>query len=112
MQSGSVELWVDEELAQERVQAGVKFLDMRLGPDWPNKIDPEKLRMGDSALCVLGQMYGSYSTGIAELGLLNPIDCGQLGFLVDGCEEISYRYLNAAWTEAILKRQSFPGKAA
>ena len=42
---------------EERVWNGVRWLNENLGPDWPEFIDRETLRMDSPFDCVLGQLF-------------------------------------------------------
>ncbi len=53
----------------EAVQRGVALLDEKR-PDWWKEVDPDRLSMGSPWSCTLGQLYGSYGTGLKELELL------------------------------------------
>lgn len=39
-------------------------------PDWYDEVDTETLNMDDVGTCLLGQLYGSYLTGLGELGIM------------------------------------------
>jgi hypothetical protein len=54
--------------AQESVGRGAALLDEKF-PGWRHKINVEKLYMGNGYECILGQLYGSDTQGIKELGL-------------------------------------------
>lgn len=47
----------------ERVWRGVEILDRRR-PGWENEIDLGTLFVGSPVLCVLGQIFGRYETGL------------------------------------------------
>jgi hypothetical protein len=42
----------------EQIAEGIKLLDKELGPDWPHKIDLDKLDMRYGHDGVIGQLYG------------------------------------------------------
>lgn len=52
----------------ERIKAGVKLLDSHQ-PDWRKKVDPKKLDLLHHDNCILGQVYGGFSTGARALGI-------------------------------------------
>lgn len=46
---------------QERVQAGIKYLDSDLSVgDWRELIDLEKLDMSSELDCIIGQVFGNF----------------------------------------------------
>jgi hypothetical protein len=66
------------------VDRGADVLD-KINPGWELKIDPANLSLESGCMCVLGQLYGSYSLGCDEVerwGLLRG-DSSDLGFCVD-----------------------------
>lgn len=85
--------------AKEAVERGVDLLDERV-PEWRTKIDVFTLRMSEPDRCVLGQLFGGYSEGVAELRLSGNQDPCRMGFdIYDGYT--SYEYLQTAWKEAL-----------
>lgn len=50
------------------VRRGAKMLD-RLRPGWEHEIVVERLNMNDAYDCILGQLYGYYWEGLANIGL-------------------------------------------
>lgn len=116
--------------AKTRVEAGIKFLDkLALYSDclwddctdsqhtkskeiakslngWRTKLDTSRLDLADGSMCVLGQLFDGYSSGIMKV-----LDGGdsrreiELGFLdgrADSDDEyISSSRLTAAWKEAL-----------
>ena len=97
------------------VDRGAKLLD-EIEPDWYEKIDLERLDLGDSCNCVLGQLYqvehprirdkvASYERKGKELGI-DPwsAQAGRLGFIEYG--RARYSNMTAAWRRAILRRRS------
>lgn len=85
----------------ERVEAGAAFLDER-HPGWVDDIDTEKLDLIDCRVCVLGQLFGSFSRGLDTLDL-GDRSARRFGF--DTFLE-SYHDLTDAWLESIMERQS------
>lgn len=57
---------------REAVARGVALLDDRR-PGWAFDMSVEKLDMADSEWCVLGQLYGSYHSGLERLGLVESM---------------------------------------
>lgn len=50
------------------VEAAVRFLDKYCDiPNWRSQVDTSILDLNDSSNCVLGQIYGAYSTGFDRL---------------------------------------------
>lgn len=45
---------------------GAALLDEKM-PGWADKIDLDELQLNDQCNCVLGQVYGGYDDGTAEL---------------------------------------------
>ena len=94
-----------------RIERGAKLLDER-APGWRERIDLDRLDMGGCFDCVLGQLFGGYSTGADALGLHLPTD-SSLGFDVDAMEQYprrrptgvtswrreAHNRLTAAWRE-------------
>lgn len=66
---------------QTRVAAGVAFLDRQV-PGWVDRIDVDNLDVACSVNCVLGQLYGGYSSGTHALGL-DQDQAAALGFQVE-----------------------------
>jgi hypothetical protein len=52
----------------EYVQAGVRLLDEKQ-PDWRSKVNVGSFSVVHRDLCVLGQVFGWYGTGLKALGL-------------------------------------------
>ena len=64
-----------------RLSEGIKLLD-RSVKEWRKIIDPVTLDMGDTKLCILGQLFGSYNRGLTHLNLaLN--DGETMGFYIN-----------------------------
>jgi len=49
-----------------RIERGAALLDDKV-PGWQDKIDLATLDMSNCANCVVGQVYGDYDLGLAEL---------------------------------------------
>lgn len=63
---------------EQRIEAGVAFLDGEFGKMWVHAIDLDRLNLGDGHRCVLGQLYanearvsiaGGYFVAIDEFGM-------------------------------------------
>jgi hypothetical protein len=66
---------------EERVAAGVKLLDEKR-PGWRSEVSAELLSMVQKSQCVLGQIFGWYDDGRAQLGL-GYITAPDYGFTSD-----------------------------
>jgi hypothetical protein len=83
---------------QDRVRAGAALLDKER-PGWRDQISPAELDISCSWRCVLGQLYGSYTTGLDALGLETPSDFGfACGGSLDACESPA---LTREWLELL-----------
>lgn len=96
----------------ERVAAGAAFLDEH-EPGWDSRIDLERLDLGSSCACVLGQLYKGFGAGLIATGLLDyEYSRGaDLGFhwLVGTTEAAELREikdLTAEWHHLITERRS------
>ena len=82
---------------------GTGFLDARV-PGWRDKINLKKLDLSSPQFCVLGEIYGYYSTGIDSLFSEggNPCDYGFELPEKRGAEKAStvYRRMTAEWRAA------------
>jgi len=65
----------------KRISAGVKFLN-DLEPDWRSRINEAGLDIGCSISCILGQLFGDYMNGCAELRLDPRKEAAEMGFNV------------------------------
>ena len=52
------------------VTRGVKLLDQEV-MEWRNHIDLDDLDLDDCDICVLGQLFGDYDSGLERLGLID-----------------------------------------
>ncbi|SHK19992.1 hypothetical protein [Rhodothermus profundi] len=114
---------VSWESACQRAARGAAHLD-RVDPGWYRRVDVARLELADSALCVLGQRYGTFFLGLSRAGLLNlssaplgnrsPVDYGFL--CVQDVDETlqarDYALLNQAWRVEIYRRLRRDGLAA
>lgn len=113
-------------IIDERVDAGVEFLDER-DADWRSRVNTNLLDMRDASLCVLGQVFSSetmqhardalYATGF-RYALAEHSGCGawsdgamewaiERGFNVDAVDaddDITYADLESAWLTRIAER--------
>lgn len=64
---------------QARVEKGIELLD-GINPGWRNGVNLNLLDMGSCEFCILGQVYGGYTEGIAALLLLWAADDFLYGF--------------------------------
>ena len=55
--------------ADQRISNGIAFLDEAYGAEWRTKINWKNLRIASPKSCVLGQLEGSYSTGLRKHNL-------------------------------------------
>lgn len=92
--------------AQWGASRGARFLDKK-DPGWFTKIDTRILDISDGRACVLGQLYGYYTTGCKKLGI---------GFgkaMSYGFELLLLGSVNKAWQKEIAARRRnavlFPG---
>lgn len=82
-------------MIKERIQDGIELLDQQT-PNWCEKIDLKTLHLDSSYFCVLGQVYGGYSSG---LNILEIDEGWEYGFDIKNGG--SYRNLNKEWVKAI-----------
>lgn len=78
---------------QENVARGVEWLNEQLGPDWPEFIDTERLRLSDALDCIIGQTFGSYYQVFQVLR--EPLDYGFTTY------QHSFRELQDEWMKHI-----------
>lgn len=91
---------------QRHVTSGAAFLDAH-NPLWYQNIDLATFDINLWKVCVLGQIYGSYSAGIVALNLQYQ-DCQVLGFCPHealGHSDVQYRQLNDYWRAEIYQRR-------
>lgn len=103
-------------VARERAARGAAYLD-EVHRGWYRLIDDATLDMGNGRACVLGQLYGSFATGLRRCQIINPasepnpfISPVHLGLLAvqrvcEPLQEQDYEYLNQAWREEIRRRR-------
>ncbi|GLF99921.1 hypothetical protein [Streptomyces yaizuensis] len=85
----------------DRVDNGVRFLDVH-GPDgWRGQIDVSNLDIESGATCVVGQLFSDWELGHAELELRECSDDAVfLGFLP--AKEDDGEALTASWRSVLL----------
>lgn len=89
----------DTLLIADRVVRGVALLDAET-PGWRERIDLETLDLGNVHLCVLGQGFGHYLTGLDALGIEADEQSRDHGFTASSCTYDS-AVLTSFWKEAI-----------
>lgn len=112
-----------KEYLRDRVNAGVEKLDV-LVPDWASRIDVELLDMHSCSRCVLGQVFGHYAQGVAELEEYGAFNGGEWGFDIDyapadgladawleeskhtdlNSDELYWQYLRETWLDVLQER--------
>ena len=90
----------------QRVQAGIEFLDKKYGTKWRKKIRLETLDLGHPLYCVLGQTDLGYCVHADKLHLV-PSKCRKLGFNIpyplSNSPSVTYVALTLAWKKALRK---------
>ena len=84
----------------ERVAAGAAFLDEQ-DPDWWRNLDLQSLDLGSCTRCVLGQLSGTFGTGLVVFDL-DDEGARNLGFNTF----IGFDALTAEWKRVITGRRS------
>lgn len=56
-------------LRVRRVQRGIELIEVTEGPEWTERIEWHLLDMKSCEYCILGQLFGSYSTGLNRLSI-------------------------------------------
>lgn len=85
---------------QERARRGAAFLDEHRTDHWRERIDLDKLDIGNECTCVLGQLYGHYGDGVEALKL-EDANKFRLGFEFAGDGYTEAYWLNRAWKEQL-----------
>ena len=89
----------------ERVEAGMAFFDANLAPEWPWLIDCDKLDVAEFEDCPLGQLAGTYFTGMEKFAL-DDLEVIRLGFNGAPTDPTgTMEELTAAWQAAIRQRR-------
>ncbi len=96
------------EVLRERVERGAAFLDEH-EQRWWKLIQEERLDLSDPCDCVLGQIHGSYSRGLAKLADDLGSEWGtdvKHGFELSVIDGNAWASLDALWLEAIAQRKN------
>jgi hypothetical protein len=90
------------------VARGAALLD-QYRPGWADEIDLDELRLESGSDCVLGQLYGDYGEGRAQLRILDTAYSQDLGFTagLDG-PAADWFGLNRCWRALIEDRRVDP----
>jgi hypothetical protein len=95
------------EVSVENVERGAALLDRHYA-GWEDRIDPDRLDLGSSSDCVLGQLYGHYGGGLVKVfGNMERVGVKvEHGFTL-GAAPASGHYvpLTAAWRRLIEARR-------
>lgn len=99
--------FIELEMAMEK---GIALLDSE-NPNWAKRIHAYSLDMESGYLCVLGKIYGSFTQGVAILGI-SFFEANEYGFNGRTSEEYEDYYdecrlLTIMWREEIQARQGF-----
>lgn len=86
-------------IAAEVVERGMRLLDERGPESWRDRIDLQTLQIEGTQRCVLGQLYGGFNRGLAELGVSYEPDVSRFGFAAP--MDVTYAELNEAWRLAL-----------
>lgn len=89
---------MDVEL-ENSVQRGVGLLDRKM-PDWYRRINTDRLSMISKSNCILGQLYGTYETGLYRLGCDGPDN----GFAAKA--PFRWGVLHRLWQKEIRRRRA------
>lgn len=90
----------------QRTRAGARFLDERIS-NWHRRIDSEKLAVEDGGMCILGQLTGTFISGLIHL-TKGIVHATELGFYAHGRDQkrqqTHYLILTMEWRERIAER--------
>lgn len=107
---------ITAEKARERVDRGATYLD-EVDPEWYRRVDSDTLELGDGQHCILGQLHGEFRLGLGRSHLitmssaprasLSPVHYGFkcVEGVSDEWQARDYDLLNAAWKDAVQRRQ-------
>jgi len=84
-------------MIEAQLNAGVAFLDEKLGTDWVYETQTYDLNLHSPYNCVLGQLFGDFNVGREKLGL-NLDDTVRYGFYLP-CYDFPYN--ESEYTERI-----------
>ena len=88
-----------------KIQRGVAFLDEN-APNWRGKVDINKIDMGHSQRCILGQVFGDFFDSCKRFNLTDE-HAEYLGFLARNTRSSTeIAILNYTWRQAL--RRSLP----
>lgn len=107
---------IDAEL-KERVERGIALLQEKHGDAWVEMINMKTLALDEVNRCVLGQVYGDYGRGVAELFDGSVVKATEYGFDLaddwsddyDPAKDFHFNDLQEAW-EFYLSRILEPDK--
>lgn len=94
----------------ERVDNGAGLLDQYGPHDWRERIDPARLDIDTGTNCVIGQLYGDWEQGLAELELRDWSDDATFYGLYPA-EDGDGEALTASWRSLLLGTRT-PGRRA
>ena len=95
-----------QDLLAKRVEAGCMLLDEHY-PGWENLIDLKRLKMNTLEDCILGQLFGDYTTGRSALQLQHGTGPHFGLDLVGGPTTNHYfEILDELWIDTIQERRS------
>lgn len=93
---------IEDKKIKERVLTGLLLLQERWGDEWADHIDLRTLDMGNGSYCVLGQLYGSYMTGLSSLGINSGRDFGfDVNRKFSARSYVEYDALDVAWKSVL-----------
>lgn len=92
-----------------RVKRGTTLLDCHI-PDWPERIDLAELDLFSCSECMLGQLFGSYGSGLTALDIrthgLDDTEAIRHGFEANAVSRAEdYEKLTAEWRSVIRVRR-------
>lgn len=83
-----------------QVESGARLLDNK-NADWLDKIDFTVLDLASGKECVLGQVFGSYDSGLVKVGIYSSAAAQSYGFNASW----DYDGLAKAWKDAFLPEE-------
>lgn len=92
-----------------RVKRGSTLLDERV-PGWAQQVRLDELHMASGLRCILGQVYGEYTVGLAALNFgVDSREAVTHGFVITPSKEEGwwikgYNALKAEWALAVRER--------
>jgi hypothetical protein len=96
---------ISEETAIAYAKNGATLLDEKK-PDWWRTLDLDVLDLKDCSLCVVGQTFGGYATGMTEL--FGPSSNNAMAFKhgFDSCSMTGVERLHGAWCDEVMSRRA------